>query len=304
MKRALVPGNETQPAGAGRLLGSLDAIAAAARRAAAGVAGSDFEQRAEHVRKHYELRGDDPFGLDPALTRYGVLLTAFLYRKYFRTEVFGIENVPDGRALLIANHSGQIPIDGLIIGLSQFLDRSPPRLVRAMVEKWMQTLPFVAPLIARLGQVVGVPENCQWLLERDELILAFPEGVRGIVKPYTRRYQLEEFGLGFMRLALATGSPIVPVAVIGAEEQYISVGNLERAARAMGFPALPVVPQLILPGGLLPLPTRYRLHFGEPLIFEGDPADEQLVTDHVWLVRQTIQKLLADGLARRTSVFF
>jgi 1-acyl-sn-glycerol-3-phosphate acyltransferase len=283
-------------------------FAAGARRAASDLAattlGRDFEQRAEHIRNHYARLGDDPFGLDPDFTRYGAMATAFMHRRYFRTEVHGIENVPAGRAILIANHSGQIPIDGLILALALFFDANPPRLMRAMVEKWMQTLPFVAPLIARLGQVVGVPENCHRLLEREELILAFPEGVKGIVKPYTRRYQLEEFGQGFMRLALATHSPIVPVAVIGAEEQYISVGNLEWAARAFGLPALPVVPQLMVPGGVLPLPTKYRLYFGEPLRFEGDPEDERSVVAHVWLVKQTIQRLILQGLERRRSVFF
>jgi 1-acyl-sn-glycerol-3-phosphate acyltransferase len=282
-------------------------LAAFAKRKADDIAvttlGHDFEQRALHIREHYAQQGDDPFGLDPEFAAYGAMATAFMHRMYFRTEVHGIENVPAGRALLIANHSGQIPLDGLILALALFFDGNPPRLMRAMVEKWMQTLPFVAPLIARLGQVVGLPDNCQRLLEREEVILAFPEGVRGISKPYTRRYQLEQFGQGFMRLALATRAPIVPVAVIGAEEQYISVGNLEWAARAIGLPALPVLPQLML-GGLLPLPTKYRLYFGEPLVFEGDPADERTVASHVWLVRQTIQRLILHGLERRRSVFF
>jgi 1-acyl-sn-glycerol-3-phosphate acyltransferase len=294
--------------GVRNLLARVQGLTAGARRVAeelaAATLGRDFEQRAEYIKNHYAQMGDDPFGLDPEFTRYGAMLTAFMHRRYFRTEVHGIEHVPPGRALLIANHSGQIPIDGLILALTMFFDANPPRLIRAMVEKWMQTLPFIAPLIARLGQVVGVPDNCHRLLEREELILAFPEGVRGIVKPYTRRYQLEDFGQGFMRLALATRSPVVPVAVIGAEEQYISVGNLEWAARAVGLPALPVVPQLMVPGGLLPLPTKYRIYFGEPLHFEGDPADERAVTERVWLVRQTIQRLLVHGLERRRSVFF
>jgi 1-acyl-sn-glycerol-3-phosphate acyltransferase len=295
------------PSGLRGWVSRVQGLAAGARRVADDFAtatlGRDFEQRAQHIRDHYAKMGDDPFGLDPEFTRYGAMLTAFMHRRYFRTEVHGIEHVPRGRALLIANHSGQIPIDGLILALTLFFDANPPRLIRAMVEKWMQTLPFVAPLIARLGQVVGVPDNCHRLLERDELILAFPEGVKGIVKPYTRRYQLEEFGQGFMRLALATRSPVVPVAVIGAEEQYISVGNLDWAAKAIGLPALPVVPQLMV-GGLLPLPTKYRIYFGEPLKFEGDPADERTVSEHVWLVRQTIQRLLVHGLERRRSVFF
>lgn len=290
------------------LLEHFESLATGARRAAKALEASalreDFEQRCAHIREHYAQRGDDPFGLDPDTASQAALVTSFLYRHYFRTQVHGIEHVPNGRALLIANHSGQIPIDGLMLVLALFLDGRPPRLVRAMVEKWMQTLPFIAPLIARLGQVVGVPENCQRLLEREELILAFPEGVKGIVKPYTRRYQLEEFGLGFMRLALATQSPVVPVAVVGAEEQYMSLGNFEWAARALGLPALPVVPQLMLPGGVLPLPTKYHLYFGEPLRFQGDPEDERTVLDHVWVVRQTIQRLLTQGLERRRSVFF
>jgi 1-acyl-sn-glycerol-3-phosphate acyltransferase len=295
------------PSGLRGWVSRVQGLAAGARRVAddfaAATLGRDFEQRAQYIRDHYAKMGDDPFGLDPEFTRYGAMLTAFMHRRYFRTEVHGIENVPRGRALLIANHSGQIPIDGLILALTLFFDANPPRLIRAMVEKWMQPLPFVPPLIARLGHVVALPDNSHRLLEREELILAFPEGVKGIVKPYTRRYQLEEFGQGFMRLALATRSPIVPVAVIGAEEQYISVGNLDWAAKAIGLPALPVVPQLVV-GGLLPLPTKYRIYFGEPLKFEGDPADERTVSEHVWLVRQTIQRLLVHGLERRRSVFF
>lgn len=278
-----------------------------ARRAAGELAdstlGADFEARASCVRQYYAERGEDPFGLDPDVARLAAMASSFLYRRYFRTQVFGIEHVPPGRALLIANHSGQVPIDGLILSLAMFFDSNPPRLVRAMVEKWMQTLPFVAPLIARLGQVVGVPENCRHLLKREELILAFPEGVRGVSKPFTRRYQLERFGHGFMRLALSTGAPIVPVAVIGAEEQYVSVGNLEWVARAVGLPALPVLPQLLVPGGVLPLPTKYRIYFGEPLFFEGDPEDESLVATNSWTVQQSIQHLLLQGLAERKNVF-
>jgi 1-acyl-sn-glycerol-3-phosphate acyltransferase len=292
----------------GSFLGRIHGLEGGVRRAAEEILratlGRDFEQRSLELSEHYAKQGDDPFGLDPDFVRRSVMLTALLHRHYFRTEVHGLEHVPRGRALLIANHSGQIPIDALIIGLAVFLDSERPRLVRTMVEKWMQTIPFIAPWIARLGQVVGVPDNCNLLLAREELILAFPEGVRGIVKPFTRRYQLEEFGPGFMRMALATDSPIVPVAVIGAEEQYVSVGSLDWAARVLGLPALPIVPQLILPGGLLPLPTKYRLYFGEPLRFAGDPADERSVLAHVWLVRQTIQRLIRHGLEQRRSVFF
>lgn len=267
--------------------------------------GPDFEERVERVRARYDKMGGDPFGLDPDFTAYVAVFASVMHRLYFRTIVHGSEHVPAGRALLISNHSGQIPIDGVIIAMSMFMDAEPPRIIRAMVEKWAQTLPFVSMMFNRTGQVVGVPENCERLLQQEELILAFPEGTRGISKPFTRRYQLEEFGLGFMRLAIQTRSPIVPVAVIGAEEQFINVGNLDWLAKAIGVPVLPVVPQLFIPGGQLPLPTRYHVYFGEPMRFDGDPDDDDsIIEEKVWVVRQTIQSMINRGLKERKSLFF
>ncbi|HVU05456.1 MAG TPA: lysophospholipid acyltransferase family protein [Polyangiaceae bacterium] len=267
--------------------------------------GPDFEERSARVRSRYDDMGGDPFGLDLDFTKYPAMVGAALHRLYFRTTVHGIENVPEGRALLISNHSGQLPIDGMMIAMTMLMDAEPPRVVRSMVEKWVQTLPFVSMLFNRTGQVVGVPENCARLLEQEELILAFPEGTRGISKPFTRRYQLEEFGLGFMRLAIEARAPIVPVAVIGAEEQFINVGNMEWLAKALGVPVLPVVPQFLVPGGMMPLPTKYHIYFGEPLHFDGDPDDDDAVMEEkVWLVRQTIQSMINRGLKERKSLFF
>src|SRR5262249_25795039 len=158
-------------------------------------------------------------------------IAAFFHRFYFRTAVYGIDRVPHGRVLLVSNHSGQPPLDGMLLGAAMFLDAEPPRIIRSMVEKWTQTLPFVSTMFSRVGQVVGVPENAGRLLELGEAILVFPEGVRGINKSFVERYRLMEFGLGFMRLALETDTPILPIAVIGAEEQYVSFGNLERFAK-------------------------------------------------------------------------
>jgi 1-acyl-sn-glycerol-3-phosphate acyltransferase len=268
------------------------------------VLGADFEERVRSLRARYRERGGDPFGLDPEAAQYAVMVCAFFHRLYFRTEVHGIENVPSGRVLVVANHSGQLPIDAAILGTSLFLDADPPRVTRAMVEKWTQTLPFVSTFYNRVGQVVGVPENCLRLLEMDELILVFPEGSRGVSKPFSRRYQLEDFGSGFMRLALRSGAPIVPVAVIGAEEQYVNVGNLRWAARALGMPVFPVIPQLAIPGGQLPLPTKYRLYFGEPLRFSANPNDDDAALERkVWVVRQTVQAMINRGLAEREGVF-
>jgi 1-acyl-sn-glycerol-3-phosphate acyltransferase len=192
-----------------------------------------------------------------------------------------------------------------MIAISVFLEARPPRMVRAMVEKWAQTLPFVSTFFARCGQVVGVPENARRLRERGELVLVFPEGTRGLSKPFQHRYQLTDFGPGFMRLALETDTPIIPIAVVGAEEQYVSVANLRRAAKLLRMPAFPLVPQILLPGGILPLPVRYRIVFGEPLRFQGDPDDDDaVIQEKVWVVKATIQGMIQRGLEDRRSVFF
>ncbi len=267
--------------------------------------GEEFEDRLSRVPLNLGQSGVDPFGLDPQWTKYVLAATAYLHRRYFRTEVFGARNVPAGRVLLIANHSGQVPIDGAMIGAAMFMDVEPPRFTRAMVEKWSQTLPFVSLLFSRVGQVVGVPENAKRLLEDDEALLVFPEGSRGISKTFDKRYQLSDFGLGFMRLAIETRTPIVPVAVIGGEEQYVSLANLESLAKVLRMPAFPIMPQLLIPGGQLPLPTKYRIHFGEPMHFEGDADDDDsVIEEKVWGVRQTVQSMVNRGLRDRKHVFW
>ncbi len=267
--------------------------------------GRDFEDRLRRVSLPLASDGVDPFGLDPDWAKYAVGVAAFFHRFYFRTEVTGIERVPTGRVLLISNHSGQLPFDGLLIAASLFLDAEPPRVMRSMVEKWTQTLPFVATFFSRVGQVVGVPENARRLLDMGSAILVFPEGVRGISKGFSSRYQLLDFGLGFMRLALETDTPIVPIAVIGGEEQYISLGNLETVSKALGIPSFPLIPQLLVPGGQLPLPTKYRIQFGEPMTFRGDPDDDDaVIQEKVARVKGRIQSMLNRGLKERKSIFW
>ena len=293
---------------AGGAMPLLERLRATARHAAdelrTRLLGRDFDQRVAVLKTRYLDLGGDPFGFDPGTASNAAIMLAFFHRMYFRTEVFGIENVPAGRVLLVANHSGQVPIDAAIVGSSLFFDANPPRVVRAMVEKWTATLPFVSAFFNRVGQVVGVPENARRLLEMGEVLLAFPEGIRGVSKPFERRYQLEPFGLGFMRLAIETDTPIVPVAVIGAEEQYVSLGNLKWAARLLDIPVFPLIPQMLVPGAQMPLPTKYRIHFGEPMRFKGGVDDDDtVVSEKVWLVRQTISDMLRRGLASRRSVF-
>jgi 1-acyl-sn-glycerol-3-phosphate acyltransferase len=152
---------------------------------------------------------------------------------------------------------------------------------------------------------VSVPENARRLLELGEAIVVFPEGARGISKPFSQRDKLTELRLGFMRLALETNTPIVPVAVIGGEEQYVSFGNLETVAKTLGWPSLPLVPQMLVPGGQVPLPTKYRIQLGEPMYFEGDPDDDDaVIEEQVLRVKQTIQSMLNRGLKERKAIFW
>ncbi len=267
--------------------------------------GEEFGQRMLEIRRHYAGAGPDPYGLDPDTLEKAAKFWAFFHRFYFRTEVHGIENLPTGRVVLVANHSGQVPIDAAILGCALFFDAPKPRVVRAMIDRWAAGLPFVASFFSRIGSVVGAPSNARHLLEDGEAVLVFPEGIRGISKPFSQRYEMAEFGHGFLRVALATQSPILPVAVIGAEEQYINLGNSDWLARKLRMPVFPIIPQLAVPGGQLPLPTKYRLHFGEPLTFHGDAdAADATIRNQVSVVRAALQQLVLQGLSRRRSAFY
>jgi 1-acyl-sn-glycerol-3-phosphate acyltransferase len=272
-----------------------------------------LEEDDQLVERLVESRKDanqpefDPFGYHPESIRYVAPFARFLYRYYFRVEVFGLENLPPGRLLLISNHSGQIPLDAMMIATSLLLSLPKPRLVRSMIEKWVPQIPFVSYLFARWGQVVGIPENCSLLLQNGEAILVFPEGVRGINKTFDKRYQLQEFGLGFMRLALENKTPIVPVAVIGAEEQAPALFNFKSLAKMIGAPAFPITPTFPLVPllGLLPYPVKYRIYFGKPTCFVGDPQDDDSAIEaKVQQVKDEIQQMIEEGLAQRKSWFY
>ncbi len=247
--------------------------------------------------------GYDPFGFHRDEAKVAALVTSFLYKSYFRVEAHGVDNVPNGRVLLVSNHSGQLPFDGVGIGGALLFEHDPPRIVRAMVERYVQTVPFASYLFARWGQITGTPENCRRLLDDEEAILVFPEGAKGISKPFMHRYQLQDFGNGFMRLALETGAPIVPIAVIGAEEQAPAV-NLKPLAKIFGAPAFPLMP---LPPffPIVPYPTKYRIYFGEPLRFDGDAdEDDEVIGEKVTHVRNHIQSMIRVGLKERRHIFW
>src|SRR5437763_1941816 len=207
--------------------------------------GKDLEARLARVVAPQNEYGVDPFGLDLEFAKAAIAPALWLYKNWFRVQTHGVEQVPAGRALLVANHSGQLPFDALMIGIAMLAEAEPPRICRAMVEKWAPTLPFVAPFYARIGQVVGTPENARRLLAAGETLMVFPEGTRGLNKTYDKRYRLQEFGNGFMRIALETRTPILPVAVVGAEEQAPAFFDFKVVAKALGFPALPITPTLV-----------------------------------------------------------
>jgi 1-acyl-sn-glycerol-3-phosphate acyltransferase len=264
--------------------------------------GPGTRARLEKLTPPRNEYGVDPYGFDVDYTIAAIAPLLWLYRKYFRVQLHGIERVPgEGRVILVGNHSGQLPFDASMIEVACLIEMDPPRAVRALVEKWVPTLPFVSTFMARCGQVVGTPDNCRRLLAADEAILVFPEGVRGLNKPFSERYRLKPFGLGFMRLALESGAPIVPVGVVGAEEQAPAILDLKPLARLLAFPAFPITPTL-LP---FPLPSRYHLWFGEPMRFAGSPDDEDAELERkVGAVQAAVQALLQRGLAERKHVFW
>lgn len=249
--------------------------------------------------------GYDPWGLHPEHAKVYFSIARRVY-DYFHPEILGIENVPAGRVLIVPNHSGQLPLDGVVIGVSCLLQAKPPRLVRAMAERWFPTLPFVNEAFARSGVVVGDPINCRNLLEDENAILVFPEGARGSGKPWRHRYHLRKFGRGFMRLALQAGAPIVPCAVVGAEESIVSISDARGIAKLLGAPYLPISPWLPLLGPLayVPMPTKFHVQFGEPLVFDGPFDDEDAAIEaKVAVVERAIQRMIDEMLRRRRSIW-
>lgn len=249
--------------------------------------------------------GFDPWGFHPEQAKTYFSLAKIFY-DYFRPEIRGIENVPAGRVLLVPNHAGQVAFDGLVVAVACLLHANPPRLPRGMAERFIATVPWVSESFARAGVVTGDPINCRNLLESDNAILVFPEGAKGSGKVFRDRYKLRKFGRGFMRLALQTNTPIVPIGVVGSEESILSVHDSKTLARLVRAPYFPISPLLPLLGPLayLPLPVKFHVEFGKPLVFDGPFDDEDSAIDEkVNVVEAAVQRLVDDGLERRTSWF-
>jgi 1-acyl-sn-glycerol-3-phosphate acyltransferase len=254
----------------------------------------------------------DEFGYDPAYERKLRPLLDGLYDSYFRVEPHGIEHVPDeGRCLLVANHSGTIPLDGLMLRMAVRRVHPRHRSVRWLAEDGIFHFPFLGNMTNRVGAVRACQENAERLLESESLVAVFPEGQKGIGKLFRDRYRLQRFGRGgFVKLCLRTRTPIVPVAIVGGEETNPVLARVEYLTKALGIPYLPVTPTFpwLGPAGLLPAPTKWKIFFGEPIDLGGyAPAsaeDEILVGRLTERVRGAIQTMLDRAIAERRSVWF
>ena len=257
----------------------------------------ELEEQFARIPKPVGSFGYDAWGYNENAARLGLGIVKWLYEKYFRVTASGLEHLPvQGRALIIANHSGQLPMDGVLIGYALATNPHGPRAPRAMIERFFPTVPYLGNMLNGMGAVIGDPLNCSKMLEQEEAIIVFPEGVRGSGKLYKQRYQLQRFGNGFVHLALAHRTPIIPVGVVGCEETMPSIANIAPLAKLLGIPYAPVA----LP---VPLPARVYLNFGEPIQFSGSAANEEQVTAHVEQVKDRIRELIDIGLKQRTRVY-
>ncbi|MEZ4224564.1 MAG: 1-acyl-sn-glycerol-3-phosphate acyltransferase [Polyangiaceae bacterium] len=251
------------------------------------------EERLQRMELPFNRDGIDPYGVSRKdVGRFMSMLSIF-YHQYFRCSVHGIEHVPArGRAMLVCNHSGGYAIDAGMLIAACFFELDPPRLAQGMVEKFLARQAFAGMMLQRAGQFTGLPQHCTRLLDDERLLMVFPEGARGTAKLYHERYSLVRFGTGFMRLAMATKTPVVPVAYLGGGEAVPTVTNLERVGKLLGAPYIPVTPY----GLPVPLPVHTELHFGQPMHIEGsgDEEDSEILV-HVEDVKRRIADLIATG---------
>lgn len=255
----------------------------------------------------------DDFGYDRELSRQVLLpLGKWLYERYFRVRTIGIERIPlSGPALLVANHSGTIPLDGAMVAHAVATEHPEKRVVRSIAANLAFRTPFFGHLARKSGAALANDSDARELLARGELVAVYPEGYKGVGKGWAERYRLQRFGRGgFMELALRTRVPIIPVAIVGAEEAYPMIANVKFLARLFGFPYFPVTPTFPLfgPLGALPLPSRWVIEFGEPIPMDVYPPsaadDAMLVFDLADRVRDTIQQMLYRNLRIRGNAFF
>ena len=282
------------------------------------VAGPDWERRAargvaflrRRITGDYEV---DEFGFDPELT-HNILLGPLrpLYERYFRVEARGVDHIPDkGGALIVANHSGTLPMDALMTQVALWDHHPAGRHLRMLAADVVFTMPVIGELARKAGHTLACAPDAERLLRAGEVVGVWPEGFKGIGKPFADRYRLQRFGRGgFVSAALRTGTPIIPTAIVGAEEIYPKIGDIKPLARLLNVPYVPVTPTFpwLGPLGLIPLPSKWYLVFGEPIDTSGyDPSaadDPMLIFNLTDQVREIIQDTLYRLLLQRRSVFF
>lgn len=255
--------------------------------------------------------GYDIFGLEKETAAVVFLFARLVYKHWFRVESEGHHNIPRvGRCILAANHGGMLPWDGAMACIDTLSRLHPPRFLRSIVDHFVADIPFLNILFARIGQVIGARQNFRELLLNEELVIVFPEGTKAIGKVYRDRYRLRPFNVGFIELALTYQAPIVPVAFVGPDDQAPILFRFDGIARSLGLPFVPVTPTFPWLGlaGLLPLPVKYRIKYGEPFHFHREhpkeaARDPMLVQELGEQVRARVQDMVQQGLKERRGVF-
>lgn len=253
--------------------------------------GLDVDSKLNRLELGFNSLGIDRWGVSKKHLKVFFTALGTLYRYYFRVKAFGLEHVPpQGRGMLVGNHSGGVALDGAMTIASCFFDLPQPRLAQGMAEKFLNALPISSTWSSRTGQLTGLPEHAEALLRDDRLLMVFPEGAKGTAKLYTERYSLVDFGQGFMRLALKTQSPIVPFAFLGGGAAIPTFYNATTLGKLVGVPYVPLTPWLLT----VPLPVDLEVHYGEPMRFEGTGAEEDTVIQgYVEQVKRRIKDLIA-----------
>ena len=261
-----------------------------------------FKRKFEAIEQDLQNRyGEkrDPWGLEPKRAVADLKVLWPLYHYYFNVQVHGKENVKDRPYMVVSNHTGQVPIDGLLICTAFATEIESPRILRPLIERFLTSLPFLGRWSSEGGAVLGDRLNCLNLLKRGESVLIFPEGVRGIAKNTKDHYKLQRFTRGFLRMAIASEAEILPIAVVGAEEFFPYVLHLKRLARFLKIPAFP------LSFNLIPLPSPIDIYIGEPYSLpkglSPEAPDEEL-EPHLLLIEQKIQQLTEYGLKNRRTI--
>jgi 1-acyl-sn-glycerol-3-phosphate acyltransferase len=252
----------------------------------------------EILREHYK-NYNDPWGFSIGKVEKTLRVLLPIYRSYFNVKVHDIENIPDEPLLVVSNHTGQLPIDGMLVTIAFLMEAKKPRVLRAMVERFMVQIPFLAEFAAQSGSIVGDRANCQFLLEQKESILIFPEGVKGISKNTNHYYEVQPFTLGFYKIALQSQTNILPICVIGAEDMFPFVYHPRGLAAKLGLPALP------LSLNLFPLPSPIDIYIGKVIEVSktiNPEAPDKDLKEPVYKIEEEIKKMVAHGLQNKRTL--